>query len=114
MNAPGPKTIRVVRVAARDVRELRHRVLWPHKARPEDCVIDVDESPEAIHLGAFISEDEPWGIEIPGVKGALVGACSLFHQHCTRTSVPWEKGKMSGSGSWARCLRSGVGVRARR
>ncbi|MDA9756470.1 GNAT family N-acetyltransferase [Flavobacteriales bacterium] len=93
MNAPGPKTIRVVRVAARDVRDLRHRVLWPNKARPEDCVIDIDESPEAIHLGAFISNDESWGIQIPGMEGAMVGACSLFHQHCTRTSVPWGEGE---------------------
>lgn len=93
MNAPGPKTIRVVRVAARDVRELRHRVLWPHKAKPEDCLIDIDESPDAIHLGAFISEDEPWGIQISGMEGVMVGACSLFHQHCTRTSVPWKEGE---------------------
>ena len=93
MNAPNHNSIRVVRVSPQDVRVLRHRVLWPHKARPEDCVIDIDESPVAIHLGAFISDDVPWGIEIPGVKGALVGACSLFHQHCTRTSVPWEEGE---------------------
>ncbi len=53
-------------IAAEDTRLLRYRVLWPHKARMEDCVIDIDGRGDAIHLGAFDAE------------GRLVGVCSLF------------------------------------
>ncbi len=53
-------------IAAEDTRLLRYRVLWHHKARMEDCVIDIDGRGDAIHLGAFDAE------------GSLVGVCSLF------------------------------------
>ena len=59
-------TFTVRAVVAEDTRLLRHRVLWPHKERMEDCMIDIDHRRDAIHLGAFDSE------------GCLVGVCSLF------------------------------------
>jgi GNAT superfamily N-acetyltransferase len=37
------------------VRELRHRVLRPHQ-RPEELVYGADETPDALHLGAFEGE----------------------------------------------------------
>lgn len=43
----------VKRIPASDARTLRHLVLWPHIERLEDCVIDIDESPGAFHLGTF-------------------------------------------------------------
>lgn len=59
-------TFTVREIAAEDTRLLRHRVLWQHKERMEDCVIDIDHRCDAIHLGAF---DD---------KGNRVGVCSLF------------------------------------
>lgn len=53
-------------IRADETRALRHQVLWPHKARMEDCVIDIDHEAGAIHLGAFDRSD------------CLVGICSLF------------------------------------
>lgn len=32
---------------------LRHRVLWPHIQKTEDCVIDIDQRVDAIHLGVY-------------------------------------------------------------
>ncbi|MDA0729391.1 MAG: GNAT family N-acetyltransferase [Bacteroidetes bacterium] len=87
-------TVWVNRIPAEATRLLRHRVLWPHKASPEVCVIDIDHAPHAIHLGAFVPAEvaKPWGIEVPGLDGKLVGACSLFDQHCQRVEVPWKEG----------------------
>ena len=34
-------------------RSLRHRVLWPHLATLEECVIDIDYRDDAFHLGTF-------------------------------------------------------------
>ena len=64
----------VRRIPAAGTRELRHRVLWPHKPSPDVCVIDIDEAPGALHLGAFVAGEVPWGIEVPGFEGRLVGA----------------------------------------
>ena len=72
-----------------ETRELRHRVLWPHKPSAQACVIDVDEADHAIHLGVFMAECMSWGVSLDGRKGALVGVCSLFDQPCTRCAVPW-------------------------
>ncbi|MGB2423487.1 MAG: hypothetical protein ACPH97_02060, partial [Flavobacteriales bacterium] len=47
----------VRRIPAVATRELRHRVLWPHKPSPDVCVIDLDEAPGAVHLGAFVASD---------------------------------------------------------
>lgn len=52
-------------IYAAETRNLRHKVLWPHLSNSEDCIIDIDEREDAIHLGAF-------------VNGSLVGVCSLF------------------------------------
>lgn len=56
--------VRAIRADA--TRSLRHEVLWPHRERMEDCVIDIDGRADAIHLGAFDASDR------------LVGVCSLF------------------------------------
>lgn len=56
----------------RETRELRHRILWPHKPSPEVCVIDVDDAEHAHHVGAF------------NASGDHVGICSLFHQRSER------------------------------
>ena len=55
----------VIQISASDTRALRFRVLWPHKANVEACIIDIDEAPHAIHLGSM-------------VNGELVGTASLF------------------------------------
>jgi predicted GNAT family N-acyltransferase len=59
--------IEVKQIAAADTKSLRHLVLWPHIPNEEDCVIDIDERPDAIHLGVFES-------------GSLVSIGSLFEQ----------------------------------
>lgn len=62
----------VEEISARDTRKIRHRVLWPHRERWEDCTIDIDEDDHARHVGAFNSNHE------------LVGVCSLFDQRSER------------------------------
>lgn len=57
---------RIRQISSEETRALRHLVLWPHKERTEDCVIDIDNRNDAIHLGAFDSSNR------------LVGICSLF------------------------------------
>ncbi len=52
-------------ISAEATRPVRHQVLWPHLAREEDCVIDIDHREDAIHLGAFLDDQ-------------LVAVCSLF------------------------------------
>ncbi len=84
--------IYVERVVSEAVRELRHRVLWQHKESSEACVIDIDDAEHAIHLAAFTKNQFPWGIRLHGHPGTLVGACSLFDQHCMRVQVPWGPG----------------------
>lgn len=59
-------------ITAADTRSIRHRVLWPHKERPEVCTIDVDLAPHAHHVGAF------------DANGKHVGVCSLFQQRSER------------------------------
>ena len=43
----------VKQIQAEDCRVLRHLVLWPHLSSAEDCIIDIDDSEGAFHLGAF-------------------------------------------------------------
>ena len=40
-------------IKSSETRELRHLVLWPHIQRMEDCIIDIDDREDAIHLGVF-------------------------------------------------------------
>ena len=47
-------TVRVIQ--AEDTRALRHQVLWPHIENVENCVIDIDNRVDAIHLGTFDGE----------------------------------------------------------
>ena len=93
MNASNRLPVRVKRVSSQDVRALRHRVLWPHKASPDVCVIDLDDAPHAIHLAAFANQNLPWGLAAHGQQGSLVGACSLFDQPCERLAVPGRDGQ---------------------
>lgn len=62
----------VKQVNARELKELRLEVLWPHLRSHEEAVIDIDGSEGAVHLAAF---DE---------GGIMVGVASLFVQQCER------------------------------
>jgi ribosomal protein S18 acetylase RimI-like enzyme len=48
-----------------ETRPLRFKVLWPHKANVESCVIDIDNRSDALHIGAFQA-------------GRLISIASLF------------------------------------
>ena len=91
MRVPSDSAFEVHVLRPEETRELRHRVLWPHKASVQACVIDVDDADHATHLGVFMAEREPWGVCLDGREGALVGVCSLFEQPCTRCAVPWRE-----------------------
>jgi GNAT superfamily N-acetyltransferase len=56
----------VKEIRAEQTKPLRHKVLWPHIEKWEDCNIDIDAREDAIHLGAF------------DAGGKIVGICSLF------------------------------------
>lgn len=58
--------MRVEIIPAERTYSLRHRVLWPHIEKTEDCVIDIDGREDAIHLGCINEE------------GTVIGICSLF------------------------------------
>jgi GNAT superfamily N-acetyltransferase len=40
-------------IEAYHTKPLRHLVLWPHIAKEEDCIIDIDQREDAIHLGTW-------------------------------------------------------------
>ena len=40
-------------ISAEQTHHLRHKVLWPHIATEEECVIDIDHSDGAIHLATM-------------------------------------------------------------
>lgn len=44
-------------ISSEETRPLRFKVLWQHKANEESCVIDIDNSSGAIHVGAFEGEN---------------------------------------------------------
>jgi GNAT superfamily N-acetyltransferase len=48
--------MKVSEITSEDTRALRHRVLWPHIEKEEDCVIDIDKRADAIHVGTFDGE----------------------------------------------------------
>lgn len=52
-------------VDAKAVRELRHRVLWPHIATAEKCVIEPDELESTLHIAAVL-------------EGKIVGISTLI------------------------------------
>ena len=58
-------TIEVKKIRAEETQPLRHLVLWPHIEHVEDCVIDIDDREDAMHLGVFVG-------------GELRCICSLF------------------------------------
>ncbi len=43
-------------IDANETKPLRHLVLWPHIAKEEDCIIDIDRREDAIHLGTFSND----------------------------------------------------------
>jgi GNAT superfamily N-acetyltransferase len=47
---------KVVQITPELTRQLRHQVLWPHIEHVEDCVIDIDQREDAIHLGCYDDE----------------------------------------------------------
>ena len=51
MNPYNPFEVRAIESPL--TRPLRHRVLWPHIKQESDCIIDIDERADAIHLGTF-------------------------------------------------------------
>ena len=60
-------------ISPSETHSLRHRVLWPHIERELDCVIDIDERRDAIHLGTFDGEK-------------IVSIGSLFEMKSTKIS----------------------------
>lgn len=58
-------------ISASDTHELRHRVLWPHLASPEVCIIDIDDRDDAFHVGVF-------------AEGALISIGSFFALYSPR------------------------------
>ncbi|MDP4953397.1 MAG: GNAT family N-acetyltransferase [Flavobacteriales bacterium] len=61
----------VKQIRSEETRAVRHRVLWPHIEQEKDCVIDIDEREDAIHLGAYLDQK-------------LVAVCSLFEMHSSK------------------------------
>lgn len=63
--------MKVTRITPEMTRPLRHKVLWPHIDLLKNCIIEIDEREDAIHLGAWIDD-------------RLVGICSLFQMSTTK------------------------------
>jgi len=109
------------------VRELRHLVLRPHQ-RPEDLVYPGDETPDALHLGAFEggrlvaiasitrepppSSDDPsaWRVRgmatLPGsrrrgIGGALLEAC-VEHARSHGATTVWCNGRVPATSFYER------------
>lgn len=61
----------VQKIDSKETRSLRHLVLWPHIQDVSDCIIDIDDRADAIHLGAFVQDE-------------IVGVCSLFEMSSPR------------------------------
>lgn len=59
-------------IASDFTRAVRYSVLWPHRSSEADCTIDLDDRPDAIHLGAIAP------------AGEVVGVLSLFDQRPDR------------------------------
>ena len=56
----------VEQISSKETQPLRHKVLWPHIELEKDCVIDIDDRSDAIHLGCKDNH------------GNIIGVCSLF------------------------------------
>ncbi len=52
-------------ITAIECHPLRHQVLWPHIKLEKDCVIDIDDRDDAIHIGAIVNDE-------------IISVCSLF------------------------------------
>jgi GNAT superfamily N-acetyltransferase len=66
------KDFNVSFISVEETRPLRFRLLWPHKRNVDECIIDIDHTSGARHVGAS-----------DGV-GQRVGVCSLFDQRSDR------------------------------
>jgi GNAT superfamily N-acetyltransferase len=49
--------ITVERISPEATYSLRHLVLWPHLAAPEDCTIDIDRRDDALHFGVRVGNE---------------------------------------------------------
>jgi ribosomal protein S18 acetylase RimI-like enzyme len=58
--------LRVSQISPEQTKALRHLVLWPHIEKEEDCVIDIDNRADAVHLATFEGD-------------RIVSIGSLFH-----------------------------------
>jgi len=82
---------------------MRHVVLWPHRPRVEDCVIDIDHREDALHLGALMN-------------GEVVGVCSMFematpklvHAKQQRLRAMATHPDVRGSGAGAALVREAI------
>lgn len=51
------ETVAVRAIAANSTWPLRAAVLWPEKEAGPSCLIEGDEAPETLHMGAFVAEE---------------------------------------------------------
>jgi GNAT superfamily N-acetyltransferase len=73
-NDNSPLTFVTSVIKAEETKPLRHQVLWPHKATIEECFIDIDIRPDAIHLGTWHN-------------GRLVSIGSLFEMKSPKLEI---------------------------
>ncbi len=83
------KNFEVRQIAAVQTYPLRHKVLWPHILKEEDCIIDIDNREDAIHLGCFQGEE-------------LVSIGSLFQMSSSKVvaKTPYRLRAMATDPSW--------------
>lgn len=67
----------VKKITSTDCKRLRHIVLWPHILHEKDCIIDIDEQEDAIHLGAVLD-------------GQIISICSLFKTSNPALELPGD------------------------
>ena len=53
------------------LKEVRHKVLWPHLSSADEALIDIDKNDGAVHLAIYRD-------------GEVVGVASLFPMNCER------------------------------
>lgn len=68
--------MQVEQISAEETKPLRHKVLWPHIELEKDCVIDIDQREDAIHLGC------------KDAQGNIIGVCSLFEMTTPKLDFP--------------------------
>lgn len=58
-------------ISTNPIRALRFRVLWPHKASLEECVLVIDDAMETFHCAVRIDAE-------------VVACCTLYPESCER------------------------------